>query len=329
MLARLTVVLTLLSSSVLANGFQFVDIPAASDVPPIEAAIWYPTASSPPETPNTPFGQAVALFAPVSGRDLPLVIISHGDGGWFGGHAQLASAIAQAGMIVVALNHPGNSDGDETAPPSRWITERPRHLSRVADFMSNEWEDAGHIDEDRIGVFGFSAGGHSVLSAAGAATSRARIADHCANVPEEFVCRSGIATDIVEAMGQFPKPVAGIQAVVAVAPGVAFGFDPTQVASLDAAIQIWGGAEDDRVPPETNVVPLGAALTLPSHVRVVAGAGHFAFMPPCNPALEEANAQIWAMACVDPSSFDRAAFHDEFTRTVVEFLRDNLSASAD
>jgi hypothetical protein len=62
-------------------------------------------------------------------------------------------------MIAVALNHPGNSDGDETAPPSRWITERPRHLARVVDYMSSDWWPDGElVDPAQIVAFGLSAG---------------------------------------------------------------------------------------------------------------------------------------------------------------------------
>ncbi len=325
---RLAFILTVACGPAFATGFQFVEIPATDDVPPIEAAVWYPADAAVPDAPNTPFGQAVAMHAPVAGEGLPLVVISHGAGGWFGGHAPLARAFAEAGMVAVALNHPGNSDGDETAPPARWITERPGHLARVVAHMTGDWPDAGHVDAARIGAFGFSAGGHSVLAAAGAETSLERIADHCAETPDEFACRSGMAADVVADAGAFPAPIAGLQAVVAAAPGFGFGFDPQQVAALDVAIQLWSGAEDRRVPHETNAAQLTAELTAPSGAHVVAAAGHFAFRPPCNPALEQANPRIWEMACLDAPGFDRPAFQTRFNRLVVEFLGGTLLGGA-
>jgi predicted dienelactone hydrolase len=321
---RLATLLTFAAGPVLATGFQFVDIPATAHVPPIEAAVWYPSDAAVPDAPNTPFGQAVAMHAPVTGGDLPIVVVSHGDGGWFGGHADLARALAEAGMIAVALNHPGNSHGDETARPSRWITERPRHLARVVEYMSSDWPDAELIDATRVGAFGFSAGGHSVLAAAGAETSLDRIAAHCDTTPDEFVCRAGMAADVVDNAGAFPAPLPGLQAVVAAAPGFGFSFDPAEVAELDAAIQLWGAAEDVRVPQATNIAPLAAALDAPSEAHVVEAAGHFAFRPPCNPALEQANPRVWEMACTDAPEFDREAFQQRFNRAVVEFLGGNL-----
>lgn len=325
---RIAALLTCLAAPALANGFQFVEVPGAAGKPPIAAAVWYPSDAAVPEDANTPFGQAAALHGPVAGADLPLVVMSHGAGGWFGGHAALARALAGADMIAVALNHPGNTDGDETAPPARWITERPDHLRRVVDYVSTDWPDARHVDATRIGAFGFSAGGHSVLAAAGAETSRARIADHCAAAPREFVCETGMAADVVDAAGAFPAPLPGLRAVVAAAPGFGFGFDPEQVANLDVAIRIWGAAQDARVPYETNVAPFAAALEAPSASHIVARAGHFAFRPPCNPALEQARPRVWEMACTDAPGFDRQAFQKRFNRSVVEFLRKSLLESA-
>ena len=324
MVFRLAFALSLTAAPGLASGFQFVELPAMGTAPAIEAAVWYPTDAPVPEAPNTPFGQALAHGAPVAGHDLPVVVISHGDGGWSGGHAGLARDLARAGIIAVAPNHPGNSDGDETAPPERWITERPRHLARVVAHMTTDWERASHVDADRIGAFGFSAGGHSVLAAGGARVSLSRIAAHCTEAPEEFACRTGMAEAVISGAGEFPAPIPGLRAVVAAAPGFGFSFDPGQVAVLDAALQLWGGTEDDRVSYSGNVAPLAAALTAPSKAHRVENAGHFAFRAPCDPALEEANPRIWALACTDPEGFDRAEFQRRFNAAVVDFLTAQL-----
>ena len=192
------------------------------------------------------------------------------------------------------------------------------------NYMSSDWPNAGHVDATRIGAFGFSAGGHSVLVAAGTETSLDRIAAHCDAIQEEFVCRSGMAADVVDNAGAFPAPLPGLQAVVAAAPDFGFGFSPGQVAELGAAMQLWGAADDARVPQATNIAPLAAVLEAPSEAHVVAAAGHFAFRPPCNPALEQANPRVWEMACTDVPDFDRAAFQQHFNRSVTEFFIENL-----
>lgn len=208
------------------------------------------------------------MHAPVDGMDLPIVVISHRDGGWFGGHAALARALAEAGMIAVA-EPPRQLRGDETAPPSRWIMERPRQLARVVAYLSSDWHDADLVDATRIGAFGFSAGGHSVLAAAGAETSLDRIVAHCDAAPEVFVCRTGVVANVVAAADPYPAPLPGPRAVVAAAPGFGFRFDPAQVADPDIAIQFWGSAEDARLPEDTDIAPLGAALAPPSEAHVI------------------------------------------------------------
>ena len=64
---RLASLLTVAAGPALATGFQFVEIPATADIPAIEAAVWYPSDAAVPDAPNTPFGQAVAMHAPVAG----------------------------------------------------------------------------------------------------------------------------------------------------------------------------------------------------------------------------------------------------------------------
>ncbi len=327
MTLRLAFILSLTAAPAGASGFQFVEIPASGSEPSIEVAVWYPTDTPLPETPNSPFGQALAQGAPVAGDALPMVVISHGDGGWFGGHAELARDLARAGIVAVAPNHPGNSEGDETAPPERWISERPRHLTRVAEHMTQDWAQAAKVDANRIGAFGFSAGGHSVLVAAGAQMSLSRITAHCAVATEEFVCRTGMADAVVAGAGEFPPPMPGLVAAVAAAPGFGFGFAPEQVASLEVDLQLWGGAADSRVSYAGNLAPLAETLTSPSEVRRIDNAGHFAFRSPCDPALEDANPRIWALACTDPEGFDRAAFQLRFNAAVVEFLATQLTES--
>jgi len=190
--------------------------------------------------------------------------------------------------------------------------------------MRRDWRDSAHVDATRVGAFGFSAGGHSVLAASGAEMSLDRIAAHCAATPTEFVCRTGMAADVVDNAGPLPAPLPGLRATVAAAPGFGFGFDPAQVAGLDVAIQLWGAAEDERVPQQGNIAPLAAVLAPPSEAHVVEAAGHFAFRPPCNPLLEQANPRVWDMACTDARGFNRDAFQAHFNRTVVQFLTAHL-----
>lgn len=96
-------------------GFQIIQITDAEGHP-FAAGVWYPTQSRP--WPTTLLGVTlmdVARNAPVSGSDLPLVVISHGNGGGPASHADLALALANAGYIAVAPMHAGDNYADQSS----------------------------------------------------------------------------------------------------------------------------------------------------------------------------------------------------------------------
>ena len=102
--------------SVPAQAVGFARVPPSQDQK-FDMGVWYPTEQIAPSTANTPFGQALAIDAQPAGTELPLVIISHGNGGWMGGHADTALALAEAGYVVAALTHSDDNFENEDADP--------------------------------------------------------------------------------------------------------------------------------------------------------------------------------------------------------------------
>ncbi len=313
----------LLPGAARAAGFERLMLPTD---PPMAAGLWYPTEAAPPVEPNTPFRQALALGADPAGAPLPLIVISHGDGGWMGGHAHTALALAGAGYAVIAPEHPGNNSEDESASVAEWSVSRPADITAALDHMLGVWRGGGMIDATRIGFFGFSAGGYTGLVAGGAVPDLARAAAHCASAPEEFVCRVGMMDGLTPALEAEIAPHAGdprLGALALAAPGLGFAFGADRLAAIDLPVLIWSGTEDARVPHKTNGGPVAEALGAAS--EVTADAGHFAFMAPCNPRLQEINPQIWNMVCVDADGFDRAAFHEDLNARLIAFFNEALA----
>ena len=250
-----------------------------------------------------------------------------------GGHAGLARALADAGHVVIAPEHTGDRGserGDDHAyPPSRWLVERPHHLSRAIDFATGEWRGAASLDPSRVAVFGFSAGAYTALALAGAVPDPARLVRHCEAVPDEWVCELGLGEHVAAALAdgsldpaRFGRLAdARIGAAVVAAPALGMAFDPASLAAMDLPLQIWSGELDDAVPYASNVAALLEHLP-PGRIddRLVAKAGHFAFRVPCDPALEARRPDLWQRVCVDTAGFDRAAFLTRFRDDVVEFL---------
>ncbi|WP_145962866.1 alpha/beta hydrolase family protein [Mangrovicoccus ximenensis] len=289
--------------------------------------IWYPAATAPPAT-ATLFGQHLSLDAPVAEGRHPLVVISHGQGGWMGGHADTALALAEAGYVVAVPEHPGDNMQDGGAPPAQWMVTRPADLRAAIDYMTEAWPGASRIDSGRIGVYGFSSGGYSALVAAGALPDVGLAKSFCAGNPREYACREGFL-DGAEPGQVAPvlEQVAGdgrIGAVAAAAPALGFAFGALDLAAIDIPVQIWSGGLDLRVPHNTNGALVAAGLAASPDVHVVERAGHFAFLAPCSPSMEMAHPAQWAMYCVDSEGFDRAAFHKDMNAELVRFFDKSL-----
>jgi predicted dienelactone hydrolase len=110
----LTALLCLATSLAHAAGFQFIEVPGSGALQPLKGAVWYPCAQPANEVKLGPFIMSVAKDCPIAGKKLPLVVISHGRGGTFLDHRDTAEILADAGFIVVAINHPGDNAMDKS-----------------------------------------------------------------------------------------------------------------------------------------------------------------------------------------------------------------------
>lgn len=151
-----------------------------------EMGIWYPATGIPARQRLGLYTQDVIADAPVPEGRHPLIIISHGTGGDFASHVDTAVALARKGFVVAALTHPGDNWRDKSRATR--IEERPAALLAAISFMIHDWAGHPSIDPERIGAFGFSAGGFTVLAAAGGVPDLGRLASHCSANPGFFDC---------------------------------------------------------------------------------------------------------------------------------------------
>ena len=306
-------------------GFQVARATGA-DGQSFPVGVWYPTTAHPrPTTLLGPLLMDVAANGPVSGRELPLVVISHGNGGGLGSHADLALALADAGYVVAAPMHAGDNYADQSAVGSvSWLSGRNRQLHDTVDYMLTNWQGHDRIDPERVGAFGFSAGGFTVLTAVGAQPDLRIIAKHCTESPE-FACdllrhaKSPFLNSETPGMGDVFVPDARIKAAVVAAPGLGFAMGPNAFGNVSVPIQLWSADQDTNVPYATNAKPVREALGPRVEFHAVPGAGHFSFLAPCGllrpPGI-----------CSDPAQFDRKAFHVNMNGSVVAFFDKNMKS---
>lgn len=296
-----------------AAGFRFLEIPAEGSNREIKGAVWYPCNQASAEMMVGPYRMLVAKDCPLEAEKLPLVVISHGWGGTFLGHIDVAETLAEAGFVVVAINHGDSAtDGRRNGDFSVFI-DRPMDIRRTIDFMLNTWPDAGKIDVARIGMFGFSRGGYTGLVAVGAHPVFGRALTMCKD-RQTPICEQA-------SKGELPQPAHDprIKAAV-IADPLAIFFTAQSFRDVRVPIQLWASEQGgDGVTPE-SVAAVSRELPEKVEFHVVPNSQHFSFLPPCSEALAKRVPEI----CSDQRGFDRAAFHREMDAQILAFFREHL-----
>jgi predicted dienelactone hydrolase len=287
-------------------GFMVLREPRP-DGPPVEVGVWYPTNATPAPMALGSWGHTVAAGAPVVGERLPLIVMSHGNGGFFGGHADTAQALAEAGFVVAALTHPGDNYKDQSRATA--MADRPAALSALIGWMLDASPLKARIDPDKVGAFGFSSGGFTVLAAAGGEPDLRKLT--ASHPPPADVLTARFVHD--------PR----IKAVVSAAPAMGYTFGKDGLKGITAPLQLWKASDDEILPGDDYAEAVHRDLGRPHDYHVVQGARHFDFLTPCDSAPPAGMDYL----CASQPGFDRRAFHRDFNRRVTRFFIDHLVAA--
>ncbi len=317
MKAFVSAILLSLSATIAhAAGIKFVQIPPDAAGPALRAMVWTPCAEPAQEVPIGPYTLKGRRDCPTVGEKLPLVVMSHGHGGSFLGHHDLAETLADAGFVVAAINHPGDtfSDSSRAGEMSVFI-ERPTDIKRLIDYMLSAAPDAARIDPERIGFFGFSRGGYTGLVLAGGNPDFVHADVPCPN-PKARICRQIRRRELPTAPWVHD---ARIKVLVLADPLNVF---PTaeSLKDVNAPIQLWASEfGGDGVLPH-NAPALANTLARRPEYHPVPNAAHFAFLAPCPDAMKRDAPEL----CVDTNGFDRVAFHKRFDEMALKFFQANI-----
>jgi predicted dienelactone hydrolase len=160
---------------------------ASGSAPLVDRALtvelWYPahprrgaqravyTASLPSQPPAAPASFSIAGVAvrdaPSAGRNLPLVIVSHGYSNDPVAMTWLTENLASKGYVVAAIRHDDPPITDRTRFPQP-LMRRPLDIAFVARVLQSMLGADGLVDPTRTALVGYSMGGYGVLTAAGA-----------------------------------------------------------------------------------------------------------------------------------------------------------------
>jgi predicted dienelactone hydrolase len=278
-----------------------------SDV--VRVTVWYPAAEGVKEQsldlgpPGKPFFLvgAAAPDAPFAdARKRPVILFSHG----FGGTARMMGwfclPLARAGYVVVAVDHPGNNGQDKmTVPGSYMFWDRPGDLAAALAKVEADPAIGPHLDEARVGVAGFSAGGFTTLVSAGARVDINRFLEFCRANPADGVCKPqqefAVTQDQARAALASPElapetahadddhAIGQVRAAFAIAPAIVQALPPDGLKAMKVPVAIVLGDADPIATPKSNGLQ-AAALIPHAQLKLLPGVGHYDFLSTCTEA---------------------------------------------
>jgi predicted dienelactone hydrolase len=301
-----------MSAPAAAAGLKLVKVPADASGPAITVAIFYPSADKPSPLTFGPLTVPVAQDGKLNGHDLPLIVLSHGRGGSFVMHHDTAERLADAGFVVAALDHPGDTVLDKSLFNDFAVyLQRPLQVKRVIDYMTGASPFAAAIDPNRIGFYGFSRGGYTGLVVIGADPDFSLGLPWCEGRKDK-VC------DQIRAQTYPKEPLTHERRIkaAAIADPLSVFFTATSLVGITIPVQLWGSElGGDGVDPRT-VQAVDTALNAPHTFTKVEHAQHFSFLAVCPPEFADQQPVI----CKDPPGLDRARFHEQLNESLTKFF---------
>lgn len=313
--------------------------------------VLYPTQAVPAAVQRGPFTLQAAVDAAPAGGNGRLVVLSHGSGGSPWPHFDLGQALVAAGFTVAMPVHVGDNFRDSRdAGPVSW-ERRPQEVSRAIDAVAAQSAAAGRLaplqlDLQRVGAYGMSAGGITVLTLAGARWSPARFVQHCAaHIAEDFPACVGLAAELTGGaldgtkvavarrvlQARFGSDTAWrswqeprIAAVVASVP-VAAPIDMDSLAAPRVPLGLVRAGQDAWLAPRWHSdAVLAACGTRCTLVADMAQAGHGSILSPMATELGAREARLLR----DPPGFDRGTLPQVHAGIVAFFARHLGAAQA-
>jgi predicted dienelactone hydrolase len=310
----------------------------------LRITVWYPAADNSRETPLTigpeghPFflpGTAAQDAAFADDERRSIILLSHGFGGTARVMAWFGTALARAGYVVIAVDHPGNNGLDPmTVAGAVLFWERPGDLAAALKQVEADQEISRHLNVSRIGVAGFSVGGFTSLAAAGGRVDVPRFSAFCEAHPDDGVCRPQREFQVTHSQAEefLSEPenadavkrsqgslaIPGIKAVFVMAPACVQSFDPASLNDIAVPVKIVLGDSDDVAPPFTNG-EAAARLIPKAQLEVMPGVGHYDFLSECT---SDGNAAL----SVCPTKIPRDRTHQTAIKSALAFFNENLGA---
>jgi predicted dienelactone hydrolase len=308
-----------------AHGAGFVDLRLDDPVEggPMRAIAFYPAQTSGAATRLGPFTIDAVPNATAAAGVFPLIVFSHGTGGSLLSHHDSLSALARAGFVAAAVEHPRDNFRDDSGfGTDLQLVGRPHHIVALMDGVRAHGTTGALVNMARIGMVGHSVGGYTALLVAGAIPDFGLMEDYRRAVPVDPLRARADAV-----WGQRRRPELRyvtdprVRAIFLMAPALGYVFDRKGLAKVQVPVRLYRPTADELLAHPWNAERIVQMLPRPAEYQVVDGAGHFAFLAPCTSAFA---AQAPAI-CMDAPGVDRIALHARLNAEMIDFFTRTLS----
>lgn len=335
-------------TGLLAVALLLVGVPARASVGLTEipgregdgaVTVYYPSSSDAQTIKQGPFTfQLARNGAPQRGNGR-LIVVSHGSGGAPWVHADLARVLVEEGFVVAMPKHRGDNYEDHSTPgPESW-QRRPAEVSRAIDAVAQDPRFGSLLTLDKVGMYGFSAGGHTALSLAGGRWSPTLFRQHCeSHISEDFQSCVGLITRLNGGLLDGMKTTLAvgviryrfrddawrthadprIAAIVAGCPYAA-DFDMTSLAAPRVPLALVTAPGDKWLIPRFHGERVLQACATCERLADIPNAGHGALLSPLPPGLSGLVGDLLN----DPPGFNRDVL-PEVDRRIAAYFRKRL-----
>jgi predicted dienelactone hydrolase len=301
--------------------------------------VYYPSSSDAQTVKHGLFDFQLAREGAPRRGNQRLIVISHGSGGAPWVHADLARALVEDGFVVAMPTHHGDNYEDHSTPgPESW-RRRPVEVSHAIDAVGQDPRFGPLLALDKVGMYGFSAGGHTALSLAGGRWSPARFKEHCeSHITEDFQACVGLATRLNGNLLDRAKTAIALWviryrfsdaawrvhtdpriAVIVAGCPYAADFDMASLATPRVPLGLVTAPRDKWLIPRFHGERVLQTCTPCERLADVPNGGHGALLSPLPPGLSGLVGDLLN----DPPGFDRGVLPG-IDRKIVAFFRKHL-----
>jgi predicted dienelactone hydrolase len=309
--------------------------------PAIRILVWYPAAASEVESPvdvgpdERPvfLAGAVAKDAAFADRQRhPVVLLSHGFGGTGRQMTWLGAALARAGYVAVAVDHPGTNGIDGISAEGAYAPwERAGDLAAALDLVLGDPMIAPHLDGGRVGAGGFSMGGFAAALLAGGRADFGNFNAFCASPKRAAICEKQVEfpADYAQLAGTLDTPALAeirdresgnwrdprIKAALLIAPALGPALNAASLQRIGIPVEVIYGTADPVAPAASNALLIGRSIPGAGLIPLQ-GVGHYDFLSECSEGARQAR----VVYCADGLGTTRRETHARSSSAAIAFF---------